>query len=80
MFGGSSAWVERLAVEWLGPVVWSSVWVQCLGRVLAVVKASGDEFAAPAKGGSFSTLSLLLSVYLPFTIFSMYSLSCSFIG
>ena len=76
----------KLVCECLvGPVLgsrgWpSSGWVQWFGRVLAVVKASGDEFAAPAKGGSFSTLSLLLSVYLPFTIFSMYSLSCSFIG
>jgi len=48
----------------------SSVWVEWL----AVVKASDNEFAAPAEGG------ILLSVYLPFTIFSIYSLSCRFIG
>jgi len=72
---GSSGWVHWLAVEWLGRVVgssgWqSSVWVEWL----AVVKASDNEFAAPAEGG------ILLSVYLPFTIFSIYSLSCRFIG
>ena len=88
MCGGSSAWVE-----WLGPLVgssgWpSSGWVEWLGRMfgssgwvewLAVVKASGNEFVAPAEGGSFSSLSLLLSVYLTFTIFSICSLSCRFV-
>jgi hypothetical protein len=43
-------------------------------------RESGNEFAASAEGGSFLSLSLLLSVYLLFTIFSIYSLSYRFIG
>ena len=55
------------------------VWVEWLGRVDGR-RESGNEFAASAEGGSFFfSLSLLLSVYLPFTIFSIYSLSCRFV-
>ena len=83
---GSICWVE-----WLGPVVGSSGWVQWLGRVVGssglvellgpVVgrRESGNEFAASVEGGSFFSISLLLSVYLRFTIFSIYSLSSHFV-